>query len=267
MSELTERQERERRLHDRWASEVAPDELLVEESFAAPTALENRFILGFLGSLAGKRILDLGAGAGEASLFFASRGARVTALDISPAQIAVLSRAASARGLAVEALAIPAEELPFPDQTFDLAYGNSVLHHVDYRRVVPEVRRVLKPGGRVAFIEPLAYNPLIQVYRRLGADIHTPDERPLTMRDIRWIMSQLGRSAHREFWISALVLFLYFWLGERASPMRERYWKKVIRDGHRYGRFMRPFFLADRVLGRVPGVRLLAWNTVITGER
>jgi hypothetical protein len=41
----------------------------------------------------------------------------------------------------------------------------------------------------------------------------------------------------------------------------------VIRDGHRYGRFMRPFFLADRVLSRVPGVRLLAWNTVIIGER
>jgi ubiquinone/menaquinone biosynthesis C-methylase UbiE len=197
MSELTERQERERQLHDRWASGVVPDELLVEESFQAPTAQENCFILGFLGPLAGKRILDLGAGAGEASLYFASRGARVTALDISPAQLEVLSRAASTRGLAVEALAIPAEELPFPDQTFDIAYGNSVLHHVDCQRVIPEVRRVLKPGGRAAFIEPLAYNPLVRVYRRMGADIHTPDERPLRMLDIRWIMSQFRNSEHR----------------------------------------------------------------------
>jgi SAM-dependent methyltransferase len=266
MSELTPRQRRERELHDAWARELKPDELLVEESFSAPTAPENRFIRARFGDVSGKRLLDLGAGAGEASLWFARRGARVSALDISAGQLEVLSAAARADGLEIETHAGEAEQLPWPDATFDLVYGNGVLHHVDIERTIAEVRRVLRPGGQVAFIEPLPYNPAIWIYRRLAEGVRTPDERPLSARQVRWVASQLG-GGHREFWISALALFAWFYLGERVSPSQDRYWKKVIRDGSRYERMVRPLFALDAVLSRVPGVRMLAWNTVIFGSR
>lgn len=264
---LTPRQRRERELHDAWAREIEPSSLLVDESFEAPTAIENQFILARFGDLAGRRLLDLGAGAGEASLFFASRGARVTAVDVSPAQLEVLRGAAAARGLEVEIHAGAAERLPFEDGYFDLVYGNGVLHHVDIRTVIPEVLRVTRPGGRVAFVEPLTYNPVIWVYRRLADGVRTPDERPLAVGDIAWITRQLASAGHREFWIGALMVFLHMFLVERVSPSRDRYWKRVIREGAGYARRFRWLFSLDRFLTRVPGVRWLAWNTVIYGER
>ena len=267
MAELTDRQRREREHHDAWAEALKPDELLVEDSFQATTAQENRFILEYFGGLRGKRILDLGAGAGEAALYFASCGAEVTALDISRAQLDVLQRAAADRKLAVEVTVGSAEQLPFAEGSFDFVYGNGVLHHVELRSAIPEVRRVLKRHGKAAFIEPLAYNPAIWMYRRMATDVRTPDERPLTRADVAWVVSELEQSGHREFWILGLYLFIHFWLVERVGPSEDRYWKKVIRDSPRYERIAAPLFTADRVLAHLPGVRWLAWNTVIFGER
>lgn len=263
---LTERQRRERALHDQWADENE-GELLIEASFEAPTAVENRFILSHFDDLSGQRVLDLGAGLGEASLYFAQRGAEVTAVDISEASIGRLRREAERRGLRLTATAKPAETLPFEDGAFDRVYGNGVLHHVELRPVIAEVKRVLRPGGRFAFIEPLAYNPAIWIYRKMAAQVRTPDERPLTRSDLEWICQQFPEAGHREFWLSALGLFVWFWLGERVAPAEDRYWKRVLRRGDRYGRALRPFFQLDRSLARVPGLRYLAWNTVIYGVR
>jgi SAM-dependent methyltransferase len=96
--------------------------------------------------------------------------------------------------------------LPWPDETFDFVYGNGVLHHVDIDRTVAEARRVLRPGGRCAFIEPLTYNPLIWLYRTLAKDVRTPDEHPLSIRQIRSVTRAL-EGDHREFWLSALAIF------------------------------------------------------------
>jgi SAM-dependent methyltransferase len=264
---LTARQRRERELHDAWAAEIDPAGLVVEGSFTAPTALENQFILAYFGDVAGKSLLDLGAGAGEASLYFAARGARVTAVDVSDGQLDVLRRAATERGLSVEARACAAERLPFADGTFDFVYGNGVLHHVDIRAVIPEVLRVARTGARIAFVEPLTYNPVIWIYRRLAEGVRTPDERPLGRREIAWICDRLAGADHREFWIAALAVFLHMFLVERVSPSQDRYWKRVVREGGRYARRFAWLFALDRVLARVPGVRMLAWNTVIHGER
>lgn len=267
MEELSRRQQRERRHHDELARELEPAELLVEESFEAATALENRFVLDYVGDLEGRRVLDLGAGAGEASLYFASRGARVTSLDISVGQLGLIGGAARRRGVAVERVAVPAESLPFQDGAFDLVYGYGVLHHVDYRQALPEVLRVLAPGGRVAFVEPLAYNPVIWVYRLMAGGWRTEDEFPFSRKAIRWVTRQLERGDHREFWLAALWLFVYFWIGERVSPAKDRYWKKVLRDAPRYERILRPLLAIDRVLSRLPGIRLLAYNTVMFGQK
>ncbi len=61
-----------------WALTTPLDQILVHECFEAPTALENRFILGQMGPLRGKKILDIGAGLGESSVYFAMQGALVT---------------------------------------------------------------------------------------------------------------------------------------------------------------------------------------------
>src|SRR6187397_1998656 len=78
---------REQEFHDEWAASTALDRILVHECFEAPTALENRFILRQIGDLRGKAVLDIGAGLGESSVYFALQGAIVTATDISPRMV------------------------------------------------------------------------------------------------------------------------------------------------------------------------------------
>ncbi|HSD27587.1 MAG TPA: methyltransferase domain-containing protein, partial [Vicinamibacteria bacterium] len=97
--------ERERRFHDAWASRTGAPEVRVRAAFEAITAPENRFILREMGDLAGRRLLDLGSGLGEAAVYFALRGARVTATDISPEMCAVAAEAARRHGVLVETIA------------------------------------------------------------------------------------------------------------------------------------------------------------------
>ncbi len=80
-----------------------------------------------------------------------------------------------------------AEQLTFPDQTFDLIVCNGVLHHLDLRYAYPELARVLKPGGRILCLEALGYNPAIQLYRKLTPHLRTAweAEHILTMRQVK----------------------------------------------------------------------------------
>ena len=80
-------QEREAAFHDVWACNTQLEDVLVRECFEAPTALENQFILGRMGSLNGKQLLDIGAGLGESSVYFALKGAHVTTVDVSPGMV------------------------------------------------------------------------------------------------------------------------------------------------------------------------------------
>ncbi len=105
--------------------------------------------------------LELGAGTGYFTLNLLQLGAleRATATDISPGMVAALNRNAERLGLTVKAQSADAEELPFAQDSFDLVFGHAVLHHVpDLGRGLAEIRRVLRPGGTVAFCgEPSRY--------------------------------------------------------------------------------------------------------------
>ena len=53
-----------------------------------------------------------------------------------------------------------AHNLEFEDESFDFVYGCAILHHLDYNRALDEICRVLKPGGKILFAEPLGINPV-----------------------------------------------------------------------------------------------------------
>jgi ubiquinone/menaquinone biosynthesis C-methylase UbiE len=264
---MSERQTVEREFHDRWAESIDVSTLLVRESFEACTAVENRACLEALAPLAGKSLLDLGCGAGETSVYFALQGAAVTAVDLSPGMIAVGKRLAAKHGARVDFLTAPAETLPFPDASFDLVFGNGVLHHVELVPALREIRRVLKPGGKAAFIEPLKHNPVIAVYRHLASDNRTPTERPLGFGDFARIREVFPAMRHSEFWLATLYLFLHFFLVERLHPGKVRYWKRVIEEAPRYERLFSFLKKVDDALLRLPLVGRLCWNTVIVAEK
>lgn len=124
------------------------------------------------------RALEVGAGTGYFSLNLARAGVvgEAVATDISPGMLARLERSAEELGVAVETAACEATDLPFDDDSFDLVFGHAVLHHLtDLDRAFREFRRVLRPGGVVAFCgEPSYYGDRIAAWPKRGANAVAP---------------------------------------------------------------------------------------------
>jgi ubiquinone/menaquinone biosynthesis C-methylase UbiE len=96
----------------------------------------------------GKRVLEVGVGLGTDFVQFARAGAEATGVDLTDAAIAAVGDRLALEGLEADLRVADAEELPFPDEEFDLVYSWGVLHHTPgTERALAEVRRVLKPGG------------------------------------------------------------------------------------------------------------------------
>ncbi len=261
-------QQREAAFHDAWASSVHLDDVLVRECFEAPTALENQFILSRMGSLAGKKLLDIGAGLGESSVYFALQGARVTTVDISPQMVETALALGKKFGVTLEGIVSGAEDLRLPEASYDIIYLANTIHHVhDRASLFEQMSRALKPGGMFFSYDPLAYNPAINIYRRMATAVRTPDEAPLTLADIKLAEKYFRRVQHREFWIATLLLFMKYYLFDRVHPNQDRYWKRILRETPKRLWWWMPLRALDRALTRVPLVRWLAWNVVIWGEK
>ena len=197
--------------------------MLVRESFEAPTALENRFILSRMGDLKGKRLLDIGAGLGESSVYFALQGAQVTMTDISPGMVQTGRELARKYGVEIEGIVSQAEDLGVPAETYDFIYIANTIHHVQDRDALfQKIHRALKPGGRFFSYDPVAYNPVINVYRRMATEVRTEDESPLTLADLRLARKYFPNVQHREFWISTLLLFVKYYAVDRVHPNQDR---------------------------------------------
>jgi ubiquinone/menaquinone biosynthesis C-methylase UbiE len=105
------------------------------------------------------RVLDLGCGPGTSAVEIAraAPGARLVGLDLSPAMLPRARRRALAAHVAVELVLGDVHALPFATASFEAAAGHSFLYLLgDPAGALAEVRRVVRPGGRVAFLEPRA---------------------------------------------------------------------------------------------------------------
>ena len=137
-----------------------------------------------IGDLSEKKVLDLGCGDGFASMDALRGGAYVTAIDISPESIKHLISIAKEENLdhRLDARVMDAHNLEFEDKTFDIIFGNGILHHLPYLdRAIKELKRVLKDDGSAIFMEPLGMNPFINLFRKMTPKCRTKDEKPFTM--------------------------------------------------------------------------------------
>ncbi len=154
------------------------------------------YLFHAMGDIRGKRVLDFGCGEGEISTLLARYGAAVTAVDISPELIELARARIAADGGTgnTEFLEMDILESDLPRNCFDFVIGSAVLHHVDLYQVTPKLFEFVKPGGRIFFIEPIAYSPALQKLRDLTpvSNDKSPDERQLNRKDINFISKTCG---------------------------------------------------------------------------
>jgi ubiquinone/menaquinone biosynthesis C-methylase UbiE len=155
-----------------WAEDLGyPDELanVLEAAVDSFAGVANPWQLGRLAR--GEKVLDLGSGAGTDSLIAAQmvgeRG-RVTGIDMTSAMLAKVRAAAAEMGASnVEFVESEAEQLPFPDESFDVVVSNGVIDLIpDKDAVFSELFRVLTPGGRMQIADVTIQNPVSAEGRR-----------------------------------------------------------------------------------------------------
>lgn len=167
-----------------------------------PFPLEYAYALA--GDVKGLHVLDYGCGTGADSVLLAARGAHVSAMDISPDLLALASRRAELdhQQHAIVPLCGSAHAIPLPDASVDLVFGNAILHHLDLALTAGEVHRVLKPGGRAIFKEPIRDSRTLAAIRRV-IPYRTPDvspfERPLRRDELGAFASRFARWHSRDF--------------------------------------------------------------------
>lgn len=100
----------------------------------------------------GQRVLDIGTGTGVIPRNLYRYGARWTGTDIAENQILQAKRLAAEQGMDITFLAAATEDLDFPDGSFDLITACQCFWYFDHKRVMPELRRMLVPGGKLVLL-------------------------------------------------------------------------------------------------------------------
>lgn len=166
-------------------------------------------------------VLDLGCGAGHASFAIAPHARSVLAYDLAAPMLATVEASARERGLAnIRTEQGAAEQLPFADASFDWVVSRFSAHHWhDVRLALAEVRRVLKPGGRVLFIDVAgADHPLLDTHLQ-AVEVLRDGSHVRNYRADEWVafFAEAGLQAQvRERW--RLPIEFTPWIARMRTP-------------------------------------------------
>jgi len=255
INEINDRTEKERRFHE-------SDDILRDKNRLIWGLYESgvfdeaeTYLLDLFGDIQGNDVLDFGCGSGGTMHRLLERRAIVTGFDLSFSRLELARRWYKVdmnpiRGKLVQA---SAELLPFADASFDIVIGKQILHHLDLDLAAVEVRRILRPGGRAAFLEPLIHNPLLEGYRRLTPHLRSPSEQALAMSDLRRFGDHFTGWEHREYCLFSILPALM-----EAVTKPNPLWRIPRRWLQRLDR---------RLAYTFPAIGRYYWETVIILER
>lgn len=204
------------------------------------------------------QVLDIGCGCGTQAVDIARRHPQATVVgaDISPRMIVAAKARLEAEDPGVAARLRfelgDGEGLARPAASFDLVTVRSVLHHLDVRAGLAEIRRLLRPGGIAVFTEPLRGNPAIDAYRRLTPRLRSPDERPLGLSDLRLLESELELITVDHYHLTTLASFPF-----RQNKNFDRWLRRLERADGR-------ILAASGPLGTI--ARRWAWQVVVAAR-
>ncbi|MGV6858617.1 MAG: class I SAM-dependent methyltransferase [bacterium] len=246
MSDTAARLQREKEFHDSRFGGDDSERAAAEKYYSIMERALGDYRERALAKARYGHLLEYGCATGLESLVWLKGGARVTGIDISGE--AIEKAAAKLQGTGYQGnatyLEMNAEQMDFPDDSFDVVVGNGIIHHLDLDVAYREIARVLKPNGSAVFIEPTGHNFLINTYRRLTPAMRTEDEHPLMMSDIALAQKYFGRveSAHYNLFSLLAVPF-------RGKPV----FQPLLKGLHSL----------DQAIFKVPGLKKLGWTVVM----
>ena len=248
-AELDDRKRKELEFHDKYRDRLE-EGVLDEDTFEkiygnrkyyVATAMSKEYVDDWVAREARGRIfLDYACGNGSYAIKAAKAGAALSVgIDISPVSVANARQDAAREGVAGNTffLQADAENTRFPDASVDRVLCSGMLHHLDLSCALPELQRILAPGGRILAVEALDYNPAIRLYRYLTPDMRTDWEKNhiLSLKDVAYA-SRFFTVGEIRYWHITSILVPY----------------------------MRPLLPVlnwiDRVLTRIPLIQLMAWS-------
>jgi SAM-dependent methyltransferase len=243
------RKEREREFHNRrFGAEHDIRQPLNKwyGALAACTRAQNELVRQY-GD--GANLLEYGCADGMISIIYdrlADNAASFHGIDISDKAIERARQNCASQGLTnCNFTVMDAENLTFSNDEFDVVFGRGILHHLDLNKCFTEISRVLRPGGKAIFTEPLGHNPAINLFRKMTPQYRTEDEHPLVMNDLK-----IARGAFRE------IECKFFGLTTLAA---------VPFNATAVGPAMMKFCeRADSFLLQVPVIQRHAWSVLIT---
>ena len=131
---------------------------------------------------------------------------------------------------------------------FDIIYGSGILHHLNLNKSLKELNRILKKGGIILFAEPMATNPIINIYRKFTPKARSVDEHPLVFQDIKLIESMFKNVEVKYYGFLTLIFFPFY-----KSPENSKLFRFI--SG------------IDRMILKTKYLRFLAWSVLVKAEK
>jgi ubiquinone/menaquinone biosynthesis C-methylase UbiE len=248
MKSLDDRKKKELEFHDlhRDTHNVASlnkdsyEKFYGNKKYYAGTRLSRDYVQAWINKHArGNIFLDYACGNGGLAIRAAKAGAELAVgIDISPISVNNAKAEAQKEGVQDNTyfLQADAENTKLPDGSVDAVICSGMLHHLDLSYAFPELRRILKPHGRLLAMEALEYNPAIKLYRHYTPMMRTEWEKAhiLGLSDIRFAQKFFTVGEIRYWHITSILTPFY--------PSLLPLWNRI-----------------DSFLTKIPIIRLLAW--------
>ncbi|MCK4293069.1 MAG: methyltransferase domain-containing protein [Planctomycetes bacterium] len=199
-----------------------PNRFIVDDSRYSPYQIHQDLVKS-MGRLKGKRVLDLGSGRGNFSVFLTKQGAKTMGVDLGPQLMAGARSLAAVNHVDCEFQEANVSNLPFEEGSYDIVVGLGILHHLsqsDLKKALQETYRVLKKNGVAFFCEPVENSKVFDFIQNIfpagkkGSNYYRPsilqrkawrqfvrkiDERPLTNRELVLAGGQFARINIRTY--------------------------------------------------------------------
>jgi ubiquinone/menaquinone biosynthesis C-methylase UbiE len=191
-------------------------------------------------------LLDYGCGAGYGLIDVSNKIKNGVGIDISDVLIDNAKLKIKEKNIKnIEFFVMDAMNTTFESETFSLIRGSAILHHLDLKASLNEIKRILKPEGNAIFFEPLGINPAIALYRKLTPKIRTIDEHPFTGKDIKQIKETFPNTKIRYYSFFTLL----------AIPFRKiKFFPKILSIAN---------FMDKIVLSKYSPLKYMAWVCLI----